>query len=131
MSWDVLFCAANESPPRLAQMPTDWCGDILGTDAEIRQIISSCFPDTDWSDPTWGRLATDGFSFEFNVGNNDRNTGMMVRVSGHGEAVAAILLLAQRAGWFALDVSQGEWLHHCENANAGWQQFQEFRDRVV
>jgi len=49
-------------------------------------------------------------------------------VSGGGDAVGPLLRLAERWGWFLLDCSQAEWLHHCQDTKAGWQGFQAFRD---
>jgi hypothetical protein len=112
-------------------MPEDWRGDMLGTAAEVRGMISACLPEVDWSDLTWGSYEGDGFSFEFNVGRKDPIAGFMVHVRGGGGAVAALLQLADRWDWYLLDCSQGEWLHHCSDIDAGWQSFQAYRDRVL
>jgi len=131
MSWDLSVFAAKVPPPPVAEMPEDWRGETLGPAAEVRGRISACLPAVDWSDPTWGIYEGDGFSFEFNVGRKDPSDGFMVHVRGGGGAVAALLQLAGRWGWYLLDCSQGEWLHHCSDAEAGWQGFQAYRDRVL
>jgi hypothetical protein len=98
--------------------------------ADLRAKISKVFPQVDWSDPSWGIYDGDGFSFEFNVGEEDPSDDIMIHVRGRGPAVEALLNLAQATGWYLLDCSQGEWLHHCKDVNVGWTRFQAYRDRV-
>jgi hypothetical protein len=131
MSWDVSVFAAPQPPPPVAEMPDDWRGAVLGTAREVRDKVSACLPDVDWSDPTWGIYDGGQFSFEFNLGRDEANDGFMVHVRGGGYALAPLQRLAERWGWYLLDCSQGEWLHHCAEAEAGWQGFQAYRDRVL
>jgi hypothetical protein len=131
MSWDVSVVAAKSPPLRVAEMPDDWRGELLGSAAEVRSKISACLPTVDWSDVTWGIYEGDGFSFEFNVGSKDPSDGFMIHVRGGGDAITPLLELSERWGWYLLDCSQGEWLHHCSEAGAGWQGFQAYRDRVM
>ncbi len=131
MSWDVSVFAADEPPPPLAEMPDDWRGAILGPLAEVRRKISECLPEVDWSDPSWGRYEGDGFSYEFNIGDEEPCDGLMVHVRGGGGAVPPLLRLAERWGWYLLDISQSEWIHHCSGVETGWRDFQAYRDRVL
>ncbi|HEV3257212.1 MAG TPA: hypothetical protein VG013_10055 [Gemmataceae bacterium] len=131
MSWDVSVLAAKIVPPPVAEMADDWRGDILGSADEVRVRISACLPAVDWSNPTWGIYVGDGFSYEFNVGRKDPSDGFMVHVRGAGDPVAPLIQMAERCGWYLLDHSQGEWLHHCAKAGAGWQGFQAYRDRML
>ena len=59
-----------------------------------------------------------------NIGGEEPCNGFMIHVRGGGDAVASLLCLAERWVWYLLDCSQGEWLHHCSDADAGWQGFQ-------
>ena len=131
MSWDVSVFAAKVAPPPVQDMPDDWKGDVLGTRADVRAKITACLPTVAWSDPTWGTFEGEGFCYEFNVGLEDPCDGFMIHVRGGGDAVAPLLDLAQRWGWYLLDTSQGEWMHHCPEAGAGWQGFQAYRDAVL
>jgi hypothetical protein len=112
-------------------MPSDWRGESLGSQADVREKISIVLPRVDWSDPTWGMFDGDGFSFEFNMGQKDPSDGFMIHVRGGGPAVTKLLELAASTGWFLLDCSQGEWLHLCKDPDAGWVGFQAYRDRVL
>lgn len=131
MSWDVLVIASRAPPLPAAEMPNDWRGDSLGTTTEVRQKISACLPATDWSDSNWGIFDGNGFSFEFNVGKKEMTDGFMVHVRGGGDAVSSLLQLAGRFHWYLFDCSQGEWLHHCTEPEAGWIGFQAYRDRML
>ena len=131
MSWDISVFAAHEPPPPVAEMPQDWRPGVLGTAADVRSKISACLPEVDWSDPKWGTYDGDGFSFEFNVGREDPIDGFMIHVRGGGNAVSALLHLSNECNWYLLDASQGEWLHHCKDAEAGWNEFQAYRNRVL
>jgi hypothetical protein len=130
MSWDISVFATRVPPPPVAAMPSDWRGEVLGTSKEVRDQISLFLPGTDWTEPTWGIFQGDGFSYEFNIGDEESNAGFMIHVRGGGDAVSPLLRLAKCSGWFLLDCSQGEWLHHCENTKAGWQGFQAYRDSL-
>lgn len=112
-------------------MPQDWRGDVMGVQAEIRQEISTILVGVDWSDPTWGLYDGDGYSFEFSMGKDDPSDGFMIHVHGSGPALSDLLKICERTGWFMLDCSQGEWLHHCDDQEAGWKGFQAYRDRVL
>jgi hypothetical protein len=131
MSWDVSVFASDSPPPPVAEMPADWKGAMLGRAAAVREAISAALPGVDWSEPTWGRFEGNGFSFEFNMGKDDPVDGFMIHVRGAGDAVSSLTELASTCGWYLLDTSTGEWMHHAEAPEAGWEGFQAFRDSVV
>jgi hypothetical protein len=112
-------------------MPDSWRGEPLGSQAEVRAKISDCIAGVDWSDPTWGIFDGDGYSYEFNMGTEEPCDSVMVHVRGSGSAVAPLLELGRRCNWYLLDTSQGEWMHHCDSVEAGWEGFQAFRDRAI
>jgi hypothetical protein len=131
MSWDVSFYASKAPPPPVAEMPDDWRGEPRGTPASVRAKISEYFPEVDWTKPEWGTSERDGFSFEFNLGSENPCESFMVHVRGSGDSVTHLLALAERNDWYLLDCSSGEWMHHCENPDEGWKNFQAYRDRVL
>ena len=104
---------------------------MLGTADEVRRKISLCLPETDWSDPNWGAYEGDGFTCEFNLGADDPVDGFMIHVRGGGDAVRPLLEMSARHGWYILDTVQNEWLHRCDNPEAGWPAFQSFRDQAI
>jgi len=131
MSWEVFVLAAKEPPPPFDELPRDWDGESLGTARQVRELISRCLPATDWTDPTYGRFEGDGFSFSFGIRDEDPNMGFMIRVCGGGDVLTPLRALAEGTGWYLLDISKGEWLHHSEDFEAGWRGFQAYRNRVL
>jgi hypothetical protein len=131
MSWDIMIYASEVPPPPVAEMTDEWRFQPLGPCREVRDKISKCLPEVDWSDPTWGTYEGDGFTLEFCISEPDICESIMVLVRGGGDAVAALLKLAQRWNWYFLDTAQGEWFHHCADCEAGWKAFQAYRDRVI
>lgn len=131
MSWDISFCSAESPPPPVAEMPSDWRGSDFGKPDDVREKISKSLPSVDWTDPSWGLYEGESFSYEFNLGLESPCTDFMVHVRGGGAAVGPLLDLARRWGWYMLDTSQGEWVHHIADSEAGWVEFQKYRDRVA
>ena len=110
MSWDVMIFNLGSTPPPLEQLE-DCDVRPLGPATEVRQAISARLDGVDWSDPDWGRYDGAGFSIEFNAGREDPVTNIMLRVKGGGDPVSAIKAFALPAGWTAVDVSSGDYLH--------------------
>ncbi|MAT71238.1 MAG: hypothetical protein CMJ58_17140 [Planctomycetaceae bacterium] len=131
MSWDIFVFASEVPPPPVDEMPESWSWQPLGSQDEVRDKINKCIPNIDWSDPSWGVFDGNGFSYEFSVGKTDPCDSIAVHVRGGGDAVALLLRLGDATGWYLLDTSQPEWIHHCSDPNSGWVRFQAFRDQVI
>jgi hypothetical protein len=121
MSWDVMIFNLGTTPPPLEQLE-DCDVQPLGPAMEVRQAISARLEGVDWSDPDWGRYDGAGFSIEFNAGRDDPVTNIMLRVKGGGDPVSAIKAFALPAGWTAVDVSSGDYLHLQEPPRAAWEE---------
>lgn len=129
MSWDVLVMNYGGEPPReIAE--ADPVGP-LGLAEEVRSRIDQHLPGIDWSEPTWGVYEGDGFTIEFNMGDEDPVPMIMLHVRGGGDPISAMLALANPHGWSLLDASTSQ-LIDPENPSAeGWEGFQGFRDKVL
>lgn len=128
MSWDVMVMDVGTPPPPMEEMEA---GNVMGSPDKVREQISAHLPDVDWSDPSWGIYEGDGFSFEFNMGEEEEQDGFMVHVRGGGDAISALLQFAIPNGWSLLDCSTSEWIDPDNPSDEGWTGFQEFRDRVI
>jgi hypothetical protein len=126
----MIFNTRGENPSQIEEFEESDC-DPLGPAATVRQQLSKLLPEIDWSDPTWGVYEGDGFSIEFNVGDDDPIDDMMLHVRGGGDAIAAIVSFARPLGWSALDCSMGDFLDLENPSQGGWGGFQEFRDRAI
>jgi hypothetical protein len=118
VSWDVGVFRFDEYP-----VPAD--GDIggarrlpLGTAEDIRKSISRYLPETDWSDPTWGRFAGEGFLMEIGVGGADTSDDEQIDhislyLRGNISASIPIMLsFAEPNRWTLIEVSEGHVLNN-------------------
>lgn len=132
MSWDVVIV---DSGGKTADCPITDLDDSdfnpLGPADEVRDKLSSHLPAIDWSDPAWGIFEGDGFSIEFNVGEDDPIQSMMLHVRGGGDAISAIMSFVRPLGWSALDCSTGEFLDPNSPSQEGWEGFQAYRDKIL
>ena len=132
MSWDVMVCNYNGSPPRdLENMPDEHKPEPLGQATTVRMSISQSLPGVDWSDPTWGIYDGDEFSIEFNTGDEDPIHSIMLHVRGGGDAIAAMLQFANPNKWSLLELSTGELLDPENPSQKGWEDFQASRDKMI
>lgn len=119
MSWDVWVVAAKNPPPILARLPDERQDGLLGNLAAVRQRISSCFGDVDWSDPLEGYLEGDGVSLEFDLGDDEPCGGFMIRVRGAGEVEHLLVRLSEQSGWHLYDCTDGQLLELRDDADEG------------
>ncbi len=129
MSWDVTVLHLREKLESVGDL-NDENTLPLGAASDVREAISAALPTVDWSDPTWGGYLGEGFSIEFNMGNDDPIQDMMLHVRGGGDAISAIMRFVVPNGWVALDCSTSEFLDPANPSDAGWADFQELRDQV-
>jgi hypothetical protein len=107
MSWDLLVLRfAGKAPQNIDKAERKQVKD-LGPAQQVRDRILRALPQVDWSDPSFGTLAGDGFSIEFNVGREAVIDNIMLRVRGEGNASPAIKAVVKRNGWALLDYSTG------------------------
>ncbi len=132
MSWDLMVCNYNGSPPNNFEDPSnDPKPDSLGSADNVRRSISQNLPGVDWSDPTWGTYDGDEFSIEFNTGDEDPIDSIMLHVRGSGDPITAILQFANPNKWTLKDLTTGEYLDPENPSPEGWKNFQDFRDNAL
>jgi hypothetical protein len=107
MSRDLLVLRFKGKAPRNIDKVERAQVAELGPAQEVRDRIVSALPSVDWSDPSWGKLAGEGYSIEFNVGREDVIDNIMLHVHGEGDPVAAIKAITKKNGWALLDFSTG------------------------
>ena len=118
MGWDVAIFNLNDKPRTLDDLREETILP-LGPAAQVREGISAALAGVDWSDCTWGIYSGEGFSIEFNVGNDDPIKNMMLHVRGGGDAVADIMKLVVANGWMALDCTTSDFLDPAAPSSEG------------
>ena len=129
MSWDVLVLNLGGKPPPGDAADADPVGP-LGTAAQVRRRIAKHLPGVDWSD-SGGVYEGDGFTIEFDVGDDDPIDQLMLQVRGGGDAIAALLRFVNPNGWALLDCATSEFLDPENPSAEGWEGFQAFRDKAT
>ncbi|KAB2350347.1 hypothetical protein [Actinomadura rudentiformis] len=130
MSWDVLVLKAPGEVVGVDELPKDFDPGPIGSLRDVLDRLRRHVPLIDLSDPTWGRMESENWSIEVNIGSDDPVESVMLHVRGGGDDVVPIVVETARIlGCRALDVSSGEFLS--DGDTAGWRAFQEYRDRVI
>ncbi|MAZ21706.1 hypothetical protein [Roseovarius sp.] len=133
MSWDLIVFSAD-TPLRMdaegvAEFADHWTPPPMGSEAEIRRQISDIFPDTDWTDPHWGVVIGEGFTFEFSLNGLARTNSFGIHA--RGAATGAALRLMAATGWRLLDVSTTRWLNLAEDPDAGRRKHKAYVDKIL
>lgn len=131
MSWDVSIQRFSRRYSFIEEIPEHEKCLPLGTRAEVQDFISSAFPGTDWTDPTWGIYDSPAGSIEFNMGNDDPNAGFMLHVRASEVVVPIIVNLCIRNHWQAIDCSGGEFLEQTSDPASGLNAWAEYRNKIV
>ncbi|NIA57092.1 hypothetical protein HAV22_26060 [Massilia sp. TW-1] len=131
MSWDVSVQRFGKEYESIADIPdTERCME-LGSQTEIRRVISPFFPGVDWSDSTWGIFDSDDGSVEFNMGGDEPSTGFMMHIRASTKIVPTIVAMCRSERWQALDCSGGVFLERAMEPNSGLEDWATYRDHVT
>ena len=125
MSWDVVLLKEKfDTNDKDYQPPT------LGKRMELISQLTSILPNLDFSDESWGIMEGDGFSIEFNIGNNENVDSIMLHIRGGGDPIQIIQGIMQEFKWESLDCSTGDFMELNNVSNESWTKFQTWRDKV-
>jgi hypothetical protein len=108
MSWDVFIQDLPPDARSVRDIPDEFRPQPLGSRPEVIERITTAFPDTDFSDPAWGRLQSDGYSIDISIGDEEEINGITLHVRGSDDAVAAVVGLIDAVGGKAVDSWTGE-----------------------
>lgn len=132
MSWDILvFEHDAEKPHDFSENSDDYRPEPLGPSAAVLGAISAHFPGVDLSDPTWGIYDGDGFSIEFNIGNEEPIESVMLHVRGEDDPVPSLVKFALANDWSLFDLSTGEFMDLENPSRESWQRFKELRNKLA
>ena len=132
MSWD-LWVINYDGPLNLDDFRDD-CVTDLGPLTDVRQSISTSWPDTSWDDDRHGCLRRREYSIDVYLPEPQSLVGvgcLNLHVYGKGDPVSPIVQLCRESGWQVIDKTRGEFLDLQRPSGEGWEHFRESRDRVV
>lgn len=131
MSWDVLIMKEKYDfeAPEEEQPPVP----PLGQRDDIIAKLTRAIPQLDYRDKSWGILEGEGFSMEFNTGDEELVDSIMLHVRGGGEVMNTLRLICETLEAYALDTSDTSYIdfEQPEAAEQSWEQFQKYRDQVI
>lgn len=129
MSWD-LFVQDFPDVACAGDIPEDFRPASLGPRDAIITKITIAIPSADFSDPTWGFIAQDGWSIEINLGKELECESFALRVRGSGDrAINAVATILAATGLRGLDAQTGEFFSE-EAALKSFGEWQGFRDQI-
>ncbi|MFD2876950.1 hypothetical protein ACFTAO_14770 [Paenibacillus rhizoplanae] len=100
---------------------------------EIIEKLTRRLPNLDYRDKAWGFLEGEGYSIEFNTGDEELVHSIMLHVRGGGEVIERIRLVCETLEAYALDTSDSGYIdfEQPEAAEQSWKGFQRYRDQVI
>lgn len=131
MSWDVVVCRFSRTYTRMNQIDEDGSLLPMGSRAHIHAAISALFPDTDWSEPGWGKHQGPFGSVVFSVSDEEPVDSVMPHVRAGEGIVAPIVELCLKHGWQAMDTTAGTFLEQKPVPEQGVTQWMAYRNQVL
>ncbi len=108
MSWDIAIMKFTRVFASAPDIPDDEPGLPLGSREHVQAQANAIFPGTDWVDPVWGVWEAPFGSIEFNVGDEDPVSDLMLHVRASEAVVPLIVALCRDNGWQGIDCGTGE-----------------------
>lgn len=127
MSWDILIINSNK--------PVDFEKDEWAnfeSRSSVIKNIERVFPDSNWSDPSWGVLNNERAVIEFNIGDKeDMDNIFMLHVRGGQNPTSEIAKLCRSFDWIAFDISSEKFIDNNQPTIDSFNQWESYRDQVV
>ena len=131
MSWDVIIMRFPEGfDGDFDKMPDDWEPETLFTQGYFEEEIKKIFPNI-IGDKTWLTLNAETYSIEFNVGEDDLISNIMLHVRGGNDALKAIEEICKKFNCQALDTTESKLIDFSEEINEGFESWKKYRDNVI
>jgi hypothetical protein len=116
MSWQVLLMELPAEALCMKQVPLDYRADSLGDRALLASRLEEALPGIEFEDPSWGAVIGDGYSIQFDLGEQPEVDSVTLHVQGSSpDALKAIWDTTRALGVRALDVTTGELLNFSQH----------------
>jgi hypothetical protein len=110
MSWDIFVQDLPAGISSVADIPDSFKPGPIGQRSEIMAKLSALYPESNFTDPSWGTLELPGCSIEFNLGSGDKLQSFAMHVRGDERAPVVIGDIIAGLGVRALDPSSASGL---------------------
>jgi hypothetical protein len=112
-------------------IPDEWELEELFTHEFFVKEIKKIFPNINDADENWLVLIEETFSIEFNIGEDEPISNIMLHVRGGDEAVKAIGSLCKEFNLQALDTTDSKIIDFNKKTNDGFTQWREYKNNVL
>ena len=130
MSWDIFVLDIPIDAVSVDDIPDSFVRATIGSRSDIIAKIKEIVPFADFSDPTWGTIAGEGFSIEVNFGPDETVDCFAFHVSGNDLAAGVVSDILTHLNLRAVDSGTGDIFDHA-HAAAGLQQWRAFAHKVL
>lgn len=131
MSWDVIIINSSEKLA-IEEVWEDKKVPSLGRRIEVQHKISALYPATDWTDPSYAHLDNGIYVGHISLGDSEILDGnFMLHIYGGSNPYEFITNLCNKYNWTAYDTTTSEYIDNTNPNKEGWNEFQDFRERVV
>jgi hypothetical protein len=132
MSWDIIVLDLPPGITSINQIPKNFKPRPLGLRSDFISRISTIFPETNFSDPSWGILRASGCSIEFNMGTHENVDSFAMHVRGGEECPDVVARILDGLEVRALDTSSPSGLFEQDPAlrSKGFERWRSFSSHV-
>jgi hypothetical protein len=132
MSWDIIAMNLPTGIKSISELPKNFVAPPLGRRSDIIAKISAIFPESDFSDPSWGTLTVAGCAIEFDMGPDEEVDDFAMHVRGGDECPNVVARILGGLGMQALDPSadSGLFQQDPEHRSESFKRWRAFRSHV-
>jgi hypothetical protein len=110
MSWDIFVQDLPAGIASAADITENFVPAPIGLRADIIAKVSALYPESNFTNPSWGVLDLPGCSIEFNLGSDEELDGFAMHVRGDERAPDVVAHILRELGMRALDPSSSSGL---------------------
>ncbi len=131
MSWDIFVQDIPPNARSVAEISADFTPEPIGNRIDIIARITEAVPTADFSDPTWGRIESDQYSIEVNIGEADPVRSFALHVRGGVAAADLVADILDNLGLRAFDLEAPTGIFDRDTARASMAQWRNYRDQAL
>ena len=130
MSWDIFVMNLPPGIKSIDEIPKDWRPPPLGPRSQIIAKITRLYPQSDFSDPSWGTLQLPGCWIEFSLGKDEQVDSFAMHVRGGDVAPEIVARILSELGMPAIAAPGGIIRNDPAQLLEGFNRWRGFRDYV-
>jgi hypothetical protein len=131
VSWDIFVQDLPRDAASISDIPADFRPKTIGKRVDVIRKIRELLPEADFSDPSWGRIDSEDWSIEVNIGEDEECSSFALHVRGGDTVVGVVSGILAHLNLRALDSQTGDFFVAGPEALESFQKWRAYRDQVV